>query len=136
MMQNNRRRREAGFTLIEIMVVVVILGLLAGVGVVAVRKYLKDAQHDLAATRCAEIEKAIEAEEIRRPFDSAETVLDTLVEAKVVKREDMKDPWGTELTVRRNDDNEYIVISAGPDKIFDTEDDIGARGTISLNESF
>lgn len=134
--QMQMNRRDRGFTLVEIMVVVVILGLLAGVGVVGVRRYLAKAKVDLAAQRCAEIENGIELEETTAGgFDSPEEVLDALIEAKVVKREDTKDPWGTDLIVRYNEDDlEYFVISAGPDKRMDTEDDIGARGPLSEQE--
>lgn len=136
-MQQDPSRRERGFTLVEIMVVVVILGLLAGVGIVQVRKYLKDAKLKLAAQRCAEIENAIELEENSGGvFDNTESIIDALLEAKAIKSEGTTDPWGTRLEIRRDEEGQYYAISAGEDKQFDTGDDVRRKGPVGDNEDF
>ncbi len=133
-MNLQRTDRQTGFTLVELMVVVVILGLLGGIGAVAFRKFGKNAKLDVAAVRCAELEKAIDGFTIRTDNVEADDVFDAMLEDKLLKsRKDIKDPWGEEFVVRKDEDDNYIVISKGPDKSEDTDDDIGRNG--KLNEA-
>lgn len=55
-----RSARRAGFTLLEVLVVVAILVILAGVGVVATTKYLEDAKKKQAVLQCKSLENACE----------------------------------------------------------------------------
>lgn len=54
-----RAARRAGFTLLEVLVVVAILVILAGVGVVATTRYLEDARKSKAQLACRGISEAI-----------------------------------------------------------------------------
>ena len=118
--------RNAGFTLVEIMVVVVILGLLATVGSMAYMGFKKDADDGIAKTRCVELEKAIESFVLMNSSDaSPDEIFDLMIENKKIKRRaDLKDPWGETFQVTRDDDGNYQVYSKGRDKQADTEDDI------------
>ncbi len=131
-MNVQKHDRQSGFTLVELMVVVVILGLLGGIGAVAFRQFGKDAKLDLAAVKCADLEKAIDSFTIREgdidPDDMWDEMLD---KKKIKKRKDIKDPWGEEFVVLKDDDGNYSVISKGPDKQEDTEDDLGRNGKLS-----
>ena len=55
-----RSARRAGFTLLEVLVVVAILVILAGVGVVATTKYLEDARKKQAQLQCKSLVQACE----------------------------------------------------------------------------
>ncbi|MDB5307512.1 MAG: epsG [Gemmataceae bacterium] len=63
MLAHARRRatRRAAFTLLEVLVVVAILVILAGVGVVATTRYLDDAKKSKAQLQASTISKAMEA---------------------------------------------------------------------------
>ncbi|MBX9582407.1 MAG: prepilin-type N-terminal cleavage/methylation domain-containing protein [Gemmataceae bacterium] len=54
-----RAARRAGFTLLEVLVVVAILVILAGVGVVATTRYLEDARKSKAQLACQGLVQAI-----------------------------------------------------------------------------
>ena len=137
-METKRVDRSAGFTLVEIMVVVVILGLLATVGAVGFMKYKRDADDGIAKTKCAEIEKAIEAFILTNDGISPDEILDRMLEEKAFKRpSDLIDPWKERYQVIQDDDGNYIVFSKGRDKQPDTDDDIYADGKVSeRNEDF
>ena len=56
-----RATRRAAFTLIEVLVVVAILVILAGVGIVAYMRYLEDAKKTQAQLQCKSLAEACEA---------------------------------------------------------------------------
>jgi general secretion pathway protein G len=60
-MSCNRNSRRRGFSLVEIMIVIVIIGLLAGVVTVNVRSYLAKAKQNTARQEIATIVHALEA---------------------------------------------------------------------------
>ena len=126
-MQRSRRYRaaEKGFTLLEIMVVLAIIGLIVGsVGVMVFNRF-KRAQVQTAKTRVTEISNAT----TQYMLDNSNTCprgLDDLVAQKYLKK-GLKDPWGKDFIFRcpgTNDPDAADVISAGPDKQEGTADDI------------
>ena len=136
MMQTTQNRRQKGFTLVEIMVVIVIIGLLATFGTIKLRGRLEKAKVDTAATKCAEYERAIDAFVIQNSGSeiSADEMWDMMIEEKMIEsRGDLKDPWGETYLVIMDEDGEYSVISKGKDRQEETEDDVGRRGLISEN---
>ncbi len=104
MIVSARRRmaaRRPGFTLLEVLVVVAILVILAGVAGVAVFGYLDDAKVDTARTQCEFFEKqckAFYAKHARAPQGLMELVQPDpalgkpLVDGGVAA---LTDPWGT-----------------------------------------
>jgi general secretion pathway protein G len=105
-----RRRRPRGMTLIEIMVVLVILGLIAGAIGYNVFQQLKNAQIDTARLDLRKLSDAIDI--YRVESGNFPDALQQLV-PKVVK-EIRKDPWGQEYKYVRSGDS-YDVYSYGPD---------------------
>lgn len=124
-----RRTHGVGFTLIEILVVVIIIGLLATIVSVSVRRHVGTTQVTTTRMNIKAIRGAIGLCEVqvgRLPKDLNELVFEgdekwpgPFLEAKEVP----KDGWGKDFrfTVPGK---RYEVRSAGPDGQFDTEDDL------------
>jgi general secretion pathway protein G len=99
------RSSTAGFTLLELLVVLVILGLLAAVATPQVLKYLSRARTQSAALQIHDLSAALDLYRLDvGHYPSEEEGLASLVEAPattanwngpyVKKREMLKDPWG------------------------------------------
>ena len=114
-------RRRAGFSLAELMVVIVILGLLATVVVPKVVSYLGAAQSTLAKTDLVTISDAITTFRIRNANRLPDT-LDQLIEKdsdgnRYLDMDELVDPWGNEYVYEPDFDGsgEFRVISYGKD---------------------
>ena len=128
--ERNRKilsRRRSGFTLIEIMVVVVILGLLAALVVPRIGPQVTEAQRITARTQISSIEQALEMYNMHNGFyPTTQQGLDALIKAPttspVPKRYQAggylqkvpDDPWGNPY-IYRNQDGRIKIISTGPD---------------------
>ena len=106
-----RGAQRAAFTLVEIMVVIVIIGLLAGAATMSVRSYLIAGKQNVAKMEISNIVQALEtyyaAYDRYPPTDKG---LAALVESSNKFADGLltklpKDPWG----------NEYEYIHPGPD---------------------
>lgn len=110
---NTRRRAEAGFTLVEVMVVVVIIGLLATVVMINVLPSQDRAMKEKARTDVAVLEQAVETYRLENlAFPTSEQGLQALVspppglaradryrEGGYVRRLP-QDPWGNPYQYR------------------------------------
>jgi general secretion pathway protein G len=122
-MTRSRSRSRRGFTLVELLAVVVILGLLTTTLVVAVRGTFGKAKSELAKTRIGVIVNAIETyalEQGRLP--TMDEGLEILAEKPVgrsdgyIKRSQLRDPWGNVFLYRvPGRYGEYEVYTYGRD---------------------
>lgn len=114
------RNSERGMTLIEIMVVVTIIGLIAGLVGVAVMKQLDAAKKMTACNQIKEFEQALELFKLEKnQYPGTEEGLMALVTGKKLKGNSVpKDPWGKEYVYifpgQHNSDS-FDIFSYGAD---------------------
>ena len=121
------RKAKEGFTLIEILVVVAIIGMLGAVAVPAYMNYLADARITTTRSLIKSIEDACQMynmkhggkypsqlSELQEGDDDNPPLIDGGIE----------DPWGTPIQFEKRGKKRPLITSAGPDGEFGTEDDI------------
>jgi len=111
-------RGERGMTLIEIMVVVVIMALIATGVAVAVVPQLRKAQVKTTCVRLNDIGAAAEL------YMMDNTDCPSMDDLKADLKGDPDDSWNNEMKVECPNEDEIIVISAGRDGSFGTDDDL------------
>jgi general secretion pathway protein G len=117
-----RRRPQAGMTLMEIMIVLVIVGMLAtGVGV-ALMPQLEKAREKEAAKAVQVVKSAVNMSRLDNPRACPD--VNELVRTKYLDgSKSSVDPWGNEFVIQC-ERGEVIVISPGADGQLGTEDDV------------
>ena len=126
----SRTAREAlrqGFTLIEILVVVAIIGMLGAVAVPAYMSYLKDARIETTRALIKNVDLA--AKSYNMKHGKYPESLDVLTQEQADGGEPLLegepvDPWGNELIYQKNGKNRPKIISYGPDGAEGGDDDI------------
>jgi general secretion pathway protein G len=106
-----------GFTLVELMVVLVILGLLATIVIVNVMPALDRGKVGTARVSVHELEQAIDMYSLNNGrYPTNEEGLQALVSGRIVRRID-RDPWGNAFVYRIPGRNgrPYDVLSLGAD---------------------
>lgn len=122
LLKRARRAAARGVTLIEILIVLAIVGLIAGgVAVVAIPKFAQ-AQKDTAKTDTRTIHPVAEKYRIDHP-GQCPTVEQLRAEKEISATSKITDPWDTPYAIRCADEETY-VLSFGPDKKEGTADDI------------
>jgi general secretion pathway protein G len=119
------RDRAAGFTMLEIMIVIAIIAAIgAGVGVTVFNQF-KKAQVKIAKQRVKEVMQGVTTFMIDN--NNCPKGMDELVAQKYLAKGAAKDPWGKDFTLKcpgTNDPETADISSAGPDKQDGTPDDI------------
>ncbi|MEM8886227.1 MAG: prepilin-type N-terminal cleavage/methylation domain-containing protein [Planctomycetota bacterium] len=122
------KKNQQGFTLIEIMVVVVIIGLLAAFVGPEVFQLFASGQEDIAAAKCKDIYNKVGLWKMTKKTGVPDS-LDEL-EAPLRKSQDEPfmvmepDPWGEDYRIVKLSRSKYRICSNGPDMEPDTDDDI------------
>ena len=121
-------RAERGFTLLELLVVLVILGLIASFAVPQVMNYLGGAKSDAAKIQIANLSTALDLYRLDvGRYPSADQGLDALVARPgaverwngpyVKRRESLLDPWGNSYGYRMpGQHGAFDLYSLGSDK--------------------
>ena len=121
---------KAGFTLVELLVVVAILGILGAIGMQGVTGHIEKTRKTAAKTGVDTIKGAITNYMIDKKKSKPPSDLKVLIEASGDDEPlldggegALVDPWDTEYKLEVKG-KRFVVISAGPDQSFGTEDDI------------
>lgn len=117
---------RAGFTLVELLLVITILAVLAGVAVQNLAGTSEESRIAAARTSIGTIEQAARTYEIRagKYPDSMEALFQPMGDRPALLDDKAKaDPWGTPYSLRRSDKG-IEIRSAGPDGQMNTADDI------------
>jgi general secretion pathway protein G len=118
-----RRRRRAGMTLVEIMIVVIIMALVAGAVAFAVIPQLNRSRIETARTDAMAVRSAVELYLAQNPTGDCPTMGDLVDERILNASARTEDPWGNDFVIECDGD-EISVGSNGPDGQPGTEDDI------------
>lgn len=123
---------ERGFTLVEVMVVIVILGILATIVARNVIGQSEVARVELCKSKVLDLQSAVDMYRLRnhKPPDDWNQLIekDSTGEAYLKITEPPLDPWDRELILKRGEfPNQVFVVSLGPDGQEGTEDDISSE---------
>ena len=121
------RKAKQGFTLIEIMVVVGIIGLLVAVLIPNVTGKMNDARIASARVQIKNVEEALVAYSMKHGGkypDSLDTLTQETDDEDALLQGGTEDPWGNTLQFEKRGKKRPLITSAGPDGEFGTEDDI------------
>ncbi|MBN7819169.1 type II secretion system major pseudopilin GspG [Bowmanella sp. Y26] len=132
-------RRQSGFSLIEVMVVLLIIGMMAALVAPAILGNQESAQLKKAAIDIQQLESAIQMYKVRTNLlPTTEQGLEALVSAPTIEpiprnfpaegfiNRLPQDPWGNDYyLLSPGEMGTFDVFSAGPDMQPGTDDDIG-----------
>ena len=121
------RKAEQGFTLIEIMVVVGIIGLLVAVLIPNVTGKMNEARVASARVQIKNVEEALVTYNMKHGGkypDSLEPLTQETDDEDALLQGGIEDPWGNQLKYEKRGKKRPLITSAGPDGDFGTDDDI------------
>jgi len=150
MKRNNRKRpalqhkRQRGFTLLEIMIVLIIIVMIAGLGITAVFQRLEVANRKTARAYITQLANAVDMFEldVKRPPTTEEGLaalvnqpagLESWQGPYITDAATSRDPWGGEYqyTSPGRNGTRYEIWSFGRDGMDGTDDDIGSWMSVS-----
>ncbi len=119
---------KSGFTLIEILVAVAIIGIMGAVAVMPIMRNLEQAKVTAARSAVVNIKNAVvnyNLQTKKYPSDLNDLITASGDDEPILEGGEgvLVDPWDTEYQYERKG-KRIIIISAGPDCQFGTEDDV------------
>jgi general secretion pathway protein G len=121
------RKSEQGFTLIEIMVVVGIIGLLVAVLIPNVTGKMNQARIASARVQIKNVEEALVSYNMKHGGkypDSLDVLTQETDDEDALLQGGTDDPWGNPLQYEKRGKKRPLITSGGPDCEIGTEDDI------------
>ena len=122
-----KKNRRSGFTLVELLLVVCILGILAAVVIPNVIGHDEEARRQATRTSITAIEQAVQIFAMRHngklPDSLDELTAGTDDKPGLLKEGALNDSWGTPFQYTKTG-KKFKIVSAGPDGEVGGEDDI------------
>lgn len=130
---------RAGFTLIEILVAVAIIGILGTIATINVTSFLEKSRVTAAKEAVGNIKGAVLNYQIQTkkiPSDLRVLVTASGDEEPILEGGEgaLEDPWGNEYKLERSG-KKIAVVSAGPDGEFGNDDDIRSDKVASSSKN-
>ena len=122
----NRKLRRAGFTLVELLLVITILGILGTVVVVNFGDLGGRSRKQATLSSIQSIKSAVQAYKIEKdklPQSLEDMTVGINDDEPLLEAGSLRDAWGQEFEYKV-DGKKYTIRSAGPDGQMNTEDDI------------
>lgn len=124
---------NSGFTLIELILVTVIIGILAGMVVQTFGGRVRETQIRAAKGDIASLSNAIDLYALDHNDTYPKSLQDLVSGDRKYVRELRKDPWGNDYIYKPGTDTkkvDYAIISAGPDGAPNTPDDVTSTSAV------